>query len=205
MSLQSLFAKGVFALDRRLQKSNGVFCYTSDPDCMFRISLTKLDAPLVLHGGELLLAGTPIATLHIWNEQMPAMRDVSPVRWALRASRSFAHSLGLLAAYLASAPDCGGIAAIGAEMGLSTAEGTAQLLRICRRCGLVPPQEYRGNGGSYAHRLGENILISMLVLAQNPQSFRLSCLRRNRVPVFITRAELDRRFGAQSEVHGGVS
>jgi hypothetical protein len=205
MSLHSLFAKGVFALDRRLQEANGIFCYSSDPECMFRMAFTRLEAPVVLQGGLRLKAGDPIARLHIWNEQMPAMRGMSPVRWGIRSSRRFAHSLGLLAAYLASLPDCSGIAAIGADMALGTAEGTAQLLRICARHGLVPPCEYNWTGGGWAHRLGENILISMLVLAQNPQAFRLSCLRRVRVPVFMSRAELDRRFGVQSQVQEPAS
>jgi hypothetical protein len=48
---------------------------------------------------------------------------------------------------------------------------------------------------SSLHQLGENILISLMVLARNSEALRLSSIRRVRIPVFVSRAELERRFG----------
>ncbi|MGH6672280.1 MAG: hypothetical protein ACRECV_09965 [Xanthobacteraceae bacterium] len=42
--------------------------------------------------------------------------------------------------------------------------------------------------------VGENILISMMVFAQNADTLRMDTLRRVRVPVCVSRCELERRF-----------
>lgn len=199
--LRPVFAKAVFSLDRRLQKSNGVFCYSSDPKCIFRISLGTLDAPAVLEDGTCLPAGSPIVTLHIWNEHVPvSSKGPNSIDGGLQVARAVARSLRLLSAYLASRPECDDVAAVHGEMALGTAEETAQLLRLCGAYGFISPREGNKAGGGYAHRLGQNILIAMLVLAQNPQAFRLDCLRRDRVRVFMTRAELDKRYGPRLTV-----
>jgi hypothetical protein len=43
--------------------------------------------------------------------------------------------------------------------------------------------------------LGENILISMMVLARNAAALRADVLRRDRTLVFLSRRELRRRYG----------
>ena len=45
------------------------------------------------------------------------------------------------------------------------------------------------------HLVGENILISMIVIARNPAAFRADLFHRGRVPVYLHRAELMKRFG----------
>jgi hypothetical protein len=75
-----------------------------------------------------------------------------------------------------------------------------QVLRFCDHYGFKPvrktvPVTVR----SHLHRFGENILISLLILAHNRRAFRLDCLRRSRADVFLSRAKLDERFG-----HGGA-
>lgn len=195
---QRLYGKAVFALDARLQKSHGVFCYTSDPACIFRISVTKLEAAVLLDNGIELPKGSPIAGLHLWNEQLPLLtKDAGPIAWGLQMSRKLGYSLWLLSRYFALCSEYGCVLAIRADMAFGTAEQTAQLLRICGRYGFIPSREPNEDAAA-VHRIGENILISMMVLARNVGALRVSSLRRDRVRVFLTRNELDRRFGNNS-------
>jgi hypothetical protein len=45
--------------------------------------------------------------------------------------------------------------------------------------------------GERAHRLGENILISLIVFARNARALRLDTLKRVRVPIYLSRRVLD--------------
>jgi hypothetical protein len=49
--------------------------------------------------------------------------------------------------------------------------------------------------GKQLHRLGENVLISLTVLAQNARALRFDTLRRARVPIYLSRRVLERKFG----------
>jgi hypothetical protein len=141
-------------------------------------------------------AGVEVASLHLWNEQLPLLsKDVTAVAWGLQMSRHLAHSLRLLSDYLASSSHCDGVCAVCADMALGTPEQTEQLLRICGRFGFLSSRSHTASGAGAWHRLGQNILISMMVIARNVRAFRLSSMRRSRVRVFLTREELDKRFG----------
>lgn len=195
----TLLAKAVFGLDRRLQHRGGVFCYTSDPKCIFRLSLTVLQFPITLSWQTVLPAGAAIAELHLWNEQLPVLSEYeSMIAWGLSLSRVLAHSLRLLSAYLAARHDCDCVGAVRADMSLGTPDMTCRLLSLSGRYGFVPCCETDETPSS-ARRLGENILISMLALARDRSTFRLDILRRDRVRVFMTRADLDKRFGKAKE------
>ncbi len=191
----TLLAKAVFGLDRRLQHRGGVFCYTSDPKCIFRLSLTPLQSPIMLSVHTVLPAGAVIAELHLWNEQLPVLSEYeSLIAWGLSLSRVLAHSLRLLSAYLAARHDCDCVGALRADMSLGTPDMTCRLLSLSGRYGFAPCCE-TDERPRPARRLGENILISMLALARDTSIFRLDMLRRDRVRVFMTRADLDKRFG----------
>jgi len=45
------------------------------------------------------------------------------------------------------------------------------------------------------HRFGENILISLIVLAHNPGALRADTLKRARVPIYLSRRILEKEFG----------
>src|SRR5215475_8681887 len=83
--LQAALGKAVFTLDRQLQRNGGVFCYSSDPQCIFRISLKPLADSARLTNGIELPEKSAIVELHLWNEQLPIFtRGVAPVAWGLR-------------------------------------------------------------------------------------------------------------------------
>jgi hypothetical protein len=202
----SLFSKAIFLIDRQLQSHGGVFCYSSDPKCVFRISLTTLQSPAMLDWWTTLPAGATIAELHLWNEQIPLASEYdSAIAWALAFGRSFALSLRLLSAYLAENPQLHGVQAIRGDMALGAPEMTERLLGITGRLGFRPCGGHDGGGAGLARRIGENILISMMILARNAGEFRFSTLRRTRVLVFMPREVLDRRYGARDRTPGPQS
>jgi hypothetical protein len=48
----------------------------------------------------------------------------------------------------------------------------------------------------YARRVGENLFISLMVLAHNGPALRRDTLRRDRIHVFLSRQMLERRYGS---------
>jgi hypothetical protein len=197
VGLQTLFGNAVFSLDRQLQKRGGVFTYAADPRCIFRISVLKLNTPVLLANGAELPAASEVIGLHLWNEQLPLFLEVAPMSWGLQMSRALSYSLSLLSAHLASEAAYDGLTAIQADVAFATKEETAQLLRICARYGFVPSRDASRGETRPLHRLGENILISMMVMARNMGALRVSSLRRSRVRVYLIRQELDQRFGEE--------
>jgi len=66
-----LLAELVFALDRGLQRLQGIFEYTHKPDCFFRIRFNRLRTEVVLSDGTVGRRGDRVVELHLWNERNP--------------------------------------------------------------------------------------------------------------------------------------
>ena len=189
----------VFGLDRWLRRRQGVFEYTDDPACIFRIQHAQAEEGLTLAGEARIEPGMPLLNLHLWNEHMPLMGPEGPsVGWARHLSRAVHASLRQLAAYLDDNPGLDDIAALRADMRLGTAEQGAQFVRLMGRYGFEPAAEVVHLGywqSSSLHHFGENILIFLLVLATNPVAVSPPVLRRDHKLVYLSRAALERRYG----------
>lgn len=187
----------VTALDDRLRLRHGVFEYSRNPDCLFRIQIINSADDLALSDGVAVHAGDRLISLHVWNEQFPRFPRYCPtLAWARRVGRAFDVSLRELEAYLAARPDLGDVVAICGNMGFSPAARSAQLMRYVARFGferVAAPST--GSLWQHMHLFGENILISMMVLARNAAAFRADTLRRDRTLVFMSRRTLQRRYG----------
>src|SRR5581483_4208491 len=97
----------------------------------------------------------------------------------------------------AARADLNDVVALRADMRLGTAEESSQLLRIAARYGFeARAQEGRPSVRQFLHDFGENIFMTMMVLASNAPAFRWSVLRRGRKTVYLSRAQLMRRFGS---------
>ena len=96
---------------------------------------------------------------------------------------------------MAERRDLDDVRAVRADMTLGTTQMTERLLSLSGRYGFRPCSAHQGEA-TLARRSGEDILISMMVLARNASAFRLSKFRRARVLVFMPRDVLDERFGA---------
>jgi hypothetical protein len=191
----ALIEHAVFGLDRWLRRWHGVYEYTDNPACIFRVNRASADADLLLSDGSHIRPGDPILNLHLWNEHIQPMPLSGPtVAWAQRLSRAIDLSLRELARSLAGRHDLDDIAALRADMRVGTAEQTRQLARIAGRYGFEAAA-FQADTGSL-RQLGENIMIYLLVLAANPVAVRADVLwRRDHALVYLSRVALERRYG----------
>ena len=189
--------KIIFRLDRLLSRWLSVVEYTHDPTCILRITLGRLDQDFVLTDGTAGHAGERFIDLHLWNEHIPAMpKEGASIAWARQMSLCFQHSLRQLARYLASRPDLDDISLVRCTMMFASGERDDQMVRMIGRYGfeLVPPTT-TVTLGERARRLGENVMISLIVLARNQAALRRDTLRRGRTRVFMSRKVLEQRYG----------
>ena len=122
------------------------------------------------------------------------------MRWARLISRDVERSLCELAEYLAHRPDLACIHVLFADMNLATARQTRQFRRIVVRLGFEPSPEQPQR---FMHRLGQIILVLLLVIATNPMGLRRA-LRTYQSRVYLSRALLQKRYGAGGRLHGGA-
>jgi hypothetical protein len=191
------FARAVLGFDAWLRRRNGVYEYSNHPQCAFRMQIVYVREEILLADGTHLRPGDRIIELHIWNEQFPRFSPSgATLSWARQVSRCVDTSLRELARHLAAAPDLTDVRAIRADTRLADRSTTPQLLRICRRFGLQRgPDLGRPSLSESLRRLGENIFIALLVLARNAGAFRPDRIWRDRVQMFLPRADLERRYG----------
>jgi hypothetical protein len=188
----------VSAIDRRLRARQGIFEYSTCPRCIFRVQLAASARRIALADGTTVSAGGRLVQLHLWNEHVPRFPPHGPtISWARRIRCDLEMSLQELATFVASRPALADVTAIEANMAFGSSEQTQLVANLAARYGFVRAAD-SAHGYSILealHLLGENILISMIVMAHNPAALRADCFRRGRVQVYLHRAELMSRFG----------
>jgi hypothetical protein len=194
----------VSIIDRRLRARHGIFEYCDCPSCIFRVQFAATKADIALSDGTLLHAGSRLINLHLWNEHVPPFPARGPtLGWARRMCHRLEVSLQELASFVASCPDLDDVAALGGKMIFGSIEQTQLVARAAQRYGFVCAvnPEPCHSVAQWLHLVGENLLISMIVISHNPAAFRADYLSRKRVPVYIRRGELMRRFGSREPSH----
>jgi hypothetical protein len=189
------------AVDWRLRWWLGVSEYTQSSDCIFRMQIVRNADYVTLKDGTFLRPGDRILDLHFWNQQVPLMPEAGPtLGWARRMNGRFRRSLQELAHHLAARTDMNDIVAIRAIAALGADARNDKISCILSHFGfeMVLLQE-RSSATRQIRRYGENIQISLMVLAYNATSLRADTLRRARVLAYLSRRELDDRYGAASE------
>ncbi len=194
-------AELLFALDARLRRRQAVFEYTRDRRCVFRLDLGRSPRALVLRDGTRVHPGQRIARLHFWNEQIPPLPENGPtIAWARQMQQAIATSLAALARYLVSRPELSDIAVVYGDVPSGTRAQSEQLARIMAYYGFETIAEpERLPIAERVHRFGENILISLIVLASNTAALRGDTLKRVRVPIYLSRRVLEKRFNGMGE------
>jgi hypothetical protein len=69
------------------------------------------------------------------------------------------------------------------------------VVRLMSRYGFKPAGSPPLGTMQYARRVGENLLISLIVSAHNGPALRRDTLRRDRIHLFLSRRLLERRYG----------
>jgi hypothetical protein len=185
--------QAVFALDRWLRNRHGIYEFSNRSDCLFRLEQRRADRAIVLSDGACARPGEPVLELHFWNEHMPPMGRRGPtVGWARHASRAIDGSMCELAHYLSRHAELAGVSVLYGDMRLGNARQTRQFKRIIARYGFepAPPDLRQGT----LHRIGDTILVLLLVLATNPIALRHAPLRAYRRRVYLSRAVLEARY-----------
>jgi YkoP-like protein len=194
------------AFDNRLRRRQAVFEYTHDPACIFRIDVTRASREVTLRDGTTVRHGDRVVRLHFWNEQIPTLpEDGATIAWARRMQRAIGRSLDELGHYLAAQPDLADIAVICGHVPSGTKSQSGQIARIMAYYGFETiPETGPLPLAERLHRFGENILISLIVLAHNAGALRSDTLARVRVPIFLSRRALDHEFTAEEKVAFGA-
>jgi hypothetical protein len=186
----------VFGLDRWLRHYQGVYEYSDDPLCMFRVQRGQADGELRLNDGTQLGPGAPVLNLHLWNEHVPVIGPNGiTMNWAREMTRRVELSMYALARHLKWTRGLDDIVAIRGDMLLGTAAQNGQLVRIAARYGFEPAASGPSVFGPATVKLfAENVFICLLVLATNPAALRTPVLRRSHKLVYLSRAALETRY-----------
>lgn len=194
-------AEAIFAFDKWLRRAQGVVEYSTHPQCLFRLEIGRSRGQLLLSDGTPLRHGQRIARLHFWNEHIPPVPESgTTIRWARQMQHGIAISLRELVGYLSSRPDLADVSVICGDVPCGTQSQANQIAHIMARFGFETIfQQEPVQLGERLHRFGENILISLTVLAQNSVTLRADTLRRVRVPIYLSRRALAERFGSAGQ------
>jgi hypothetical protein len=186
------------AVDRRLRRRLGVSEYTQSSDCILRMQILRNTDYILLKDGTYLRPGAPIIDLHFWNQHIPIIPQAGPtLGWARRLNDGFERSLRELAHHLAARPDLDGVVAVRAIAALGTDARHDKVSRILSHFGFeIVPQRETPSATRQIRRYGENVLISLMVLAYNAISLRSDTLKRGRVLGYLSRRVLHDRYGA---------
>jgi hypothetical protein len=186
----------VFGFDRWLRQRQGVYEYSDDPRCFFRVQRMTAERDVTLDDGTRIRRGTPLLNLHLWNEHVPPFGPNGfGIAWAREATRRVELSMYELARHLKWTRALDDIVAVRGDMRLGTAEQSDQLARIAARFGFeAAGADYEQLTHGALKRFAENVFICMLVLASNPTALRLPVLRRDRKLVYFSRATLETRY-----------
>jgi hypothetical protein len=188
-------------IDEWLRRWHGVYEYSNDPQCIFRIQSDRARRDVALSDGTLLKRGDRMINVHVWNEHVPEVPPEGPtIRWARRWAVAMDESLRQLSDFMAVHPEFDDVAAVRAYSAVATVQTQSQFARIMGHLGLQTiPQNPEISWVERIRRLGENVLGLLFVLAVTPRSARISILRRTRAEYLISRRALDLRYRASRE------
>ncbi|MBU3887880.1 hypothetical protein [Methylosinus sp. KRF6] len=196
----SLLKSSIRALDAYLRRRQGVYEYSNLGQCLFRVQLVESTIDAILGDGTPLRRGAPILDLHIWNEHVPRTPQGGPnLGWARQLDRCIDASLRELAAHLARNRTLDGVSAVRGNLSLGAQSRSNQIARVASRFGFEQLPTPRLSHKERLHWFGENILISMLVLAENASALHADTLFRCRTLTYISRNNLERRFGGKEQ------
>lgn len=191
-------------LDWRLRISQGIFEYTSDPQCMFRINLSCAEESTKLRDGANISAGEELIELHIWNDHMPPIGPNGPdLAWANLVGGRIERSLHDLAAYISAHPNLSEIPALRANTTFMV-RNERQLRRLVMHYGFEVQGIVQPNGAfARIRRFGENILVWLLVWTFNPGERKKTKLSRPRYAIWMSRSTLMSRYGGAPRRRNG--
>jgi hypothetical protein len=117
------------AIDRLQRYLHGIREFSSDPDCIFRLSIDSAPRDTVLPDGTVFQEGDPVGIIHIWGDHMPVIpASGADLAWAARMARMLRRSTNLLAQHAAEDKSLQSISAFGNDTFLLYSQSTVRLL-----------------------------------------------------------------------------
>lgn len=154
-------------LDRILRRRMGIFEFSSRPDCLLRVAVSRAKASATLPNGLRVRRGTPIFDLHLWNEHIATFLSTgSPLGRAKRLLLSMPRSFELLAAYVAAHPEISA-PVIHARMIMPVGNRLSRLEAVASAYGFTVT-DAPAHGLGRLHDYFEDYLVDALVWAFNP-------------------------------------
>jgi hypothetical protein len=192
-----LLESAVFALDRLLRWRRGVFEYSDNPHCMFRVERRRTDDALVLADGTRVSTGAPVLVLHLWNEHVPLMGRSGPtLAWAHKMSRAMRASLQELARFLASRPDLNDVRVLYADVRVSGASQAVRAARMMAHYGFETTSASVDRRPA-PQRMADALFVLMMARVTNPCSLRSGPMRHANLRVFVSRTVLEQRYAGR--------
>ncbi|HSZ56096.1 MAG TPA: bacteriohopanetetrol glucosamine biosynthesis glycosyltransferase HpnI [Tepidisphaeraceae bacterium] len=185
-------AMAIRRLDAHLRKKQGIFEFTSDPRCMFRVSIDPASETLLLSDGTQVRQGDPVCVIHLWNEQLPMTpRSGVDLRWGVTLHRRLAWSVAALAEAADRDPRLRTARAFGGTAAFVSRQGDSQVARFASRFGFeFIPSLRKPSFRQRLHHLGQNVLVLGLQWAFNPGGLRGKPFMRPRERLWMSRQEL---------------
>jgi hypothetical protein len=117
------------AIDRLQRHRRGIQEFSSDPDCIYRLSIESAPRNAVLPDGTMLQQGKPVGILHIWGDHIPAIPSSGDnLAWAAKMVRVLRRSANLLAQHVAEDKSLRSISVFGNDSFFLYTQSTAHLL-----------------------------------------------------------------------------
>jgi hypothetical protein len=159
------------AIDRLQRHRRGIQEFSSDPDCIYRLSIESAPRNAVLPDGTMLQQGKPVGILHIWGDHIPVIPSSGDnLAWAARMVRVLRRSANLLAQHVANDKSLQSISVFGNDAFFLYTQSTARLLE---RMGFVVLDEAPSDGLHQQARMKAARLWTWLLRrAFNQQSIR---------------------------------
>ena len=187
----------VRAIDRYLRKRFGIFEYSTEDSCIFRVRIAHTECALELPD-QIVSAGEPVLELHFWNEHLPPVPEGGHnMRWAVGVRRVLIASCRMLAARLEEDPKMADSRAVGGITPLFAAGDGSGWERIFTRLGFIM-QPHRNPSGRFVE-FWERVYAWMVMRTFAVGSGAPPKLANiHRTNFWISRDDFLRRYGSAS-------
>jgi hypothetical protein len=184
-------------IDSLLRKSQGVYEFTDDPDCILRIQVKRATHAVTI-GRENILKGDVVLAVHAWNERMPKVPGEGPtLEWALSLRRQLIHSFRKVAQEMCQNHQYTHFQAICGESSLFSFTDHIGGTRMMQHLGftVLPYHRPLGRFGEF----WENLFSWWMMWTYNDASLHSRAFwRMERTEIWMTAAEFIRRYGGQA-------